>query len=85
MSLFRSTEKKWYIIVIFRNLEPIFVVKDLHSRMKLNIRARQDTPEFLATKQYMLLHWTRYRIGHRLVLKKKFFAQSLLKAHRTAH
>ena len=64
-----------------RNLEPIFACRSvICGLLKLNIKARQDIPEFLTANlyRYMLLHWTKIRVEFFLL------AQFFPKAHQPA-
>ena len=59
MSLNWST-KKGVLLVIFSNLEPISCIQDFHSRelrkLKMNIKARQDTITAFLTSNLLLIY-----------------------------
>ena len=59
MSLNWST-KKGVLLVIFSNLEPISCIQDFHSRelrkLKMNIKARQDTIPAFLTSNLLLIY-----------------------------
>ena len=80
MSLYRSTEKNGILLVISRNFEQRIINFGM---LKLNIKTRQDIPEFL-TANLLSIHI----IAFDIVWSLNFFflfAQFLLNTHSVSH
>ena len=79
----QSAEKHGILVVLFRDLQPLFCVQDCRSQIaQVEYQGQARNTRILERKPMID---TFYCIRHRLELKYFHFAQFLLNAHRAAH